>query len=105
MATKTNETTRKILEHLFSLGCFAWRNNTTGIPSATGFHTSAKKGVPDILGCLPQGRFLAIEVKTGTDRVRPEQEGFIASVLHCGGIAFVAKDYPDYLNKIKPWLK
>jgi len=104
MATKTNETTRKILEHLFSLGCFAWRNNTTGVPSESGFRSSAKKGVPDILGCFSGGKFVSIEVKTGADRIRPEQEGFIASVIHCGGIAFVANDFDDYLNKIKKYV-
>lgn len=102
----TNQTTQKVLRHLFDNGAFAWRANSTGIydPTLQKWRTSPKKGVSDILGCLPGGRFLAIEIKTGKDRLSPEQTGFILSVQHAGGTALVVKDYDDYLDQISQLL-
>ncbi len=97
--TQTNETTRLILKYFFDHGIFAWRNNTTGIPlpDGRGFRPSAKKGVSDILALLPpQARFCAVEVKTGKDRLSPEQTGFLATVKRFGGVALVVKDFQDF---------
>lgn len=100
----TNETTTRILNSLLRYGVFAWRNNTVGIPihrdgQIVGFRPSAKVGVSDIIGvypCLGKGLFLSIEVKTGKDRLRPEQEGFIQTINKLGGVALVVKDYEDF---------
>jgi hypothetical protein len=99
MASITNETTKQILHFLFLKKIYAWRNNTTGIPLPNGgFRPAAKKGTSDILGFIPpNGRFLAIEVKTGKDRLREEQIGFIQSVKDSGGIALVVKDFDEFL--------
>lgn len=101
MASATNETTKAILHFLFLKKIYAWRNNTTGIPLPNGgFRPAAKKGTSDILGIIPpKGVFLAIEVKTGKDRLRPEQIGFIQSVKDSGGIALVVKDFGDFLTQ------
>lgn len=53
------------------------------------------KGVSDLLGCLPSGRMLAIEVKTATGRLSPEQKAFIAAVNLAGGYAFMARSVED----------
>ena len=53
------------------------------------------KGVADVIGVLPGGRFLAIEVKSKTGRVRPEQEIFLTDVIEHGGIALVARSLED----------
>lgn len=96
----TNETTNRILSFLFSQGIFAWRNNTTGIPlPGGGFRPAAKTGVPDVLCISPRtGPFLAgVEIKTGKDRLRPEQEGFISSAKHVGAVVLVVKNFDDFL--------
>ena len=49
-----------------------------------------------MLACY-RGVLVAVEVKIGRDRLRPEQEGFLANIRHVGGRAFVAKTYPDFL--------
>lgn len=97
--TKTNETTRLILNFLFEKGIFAFRQNTVGIPDPRGFfRPAAKKGVADILGCLPPtGRMVACEIKTGKDHLSPEQIGFLANIKRMGGIALVVKDFDDFL--------
>lgn len=111
--SKTNETTRSILDFLTAHGIFAWRSNVVGIPIhregvITGFRSAGKTGVPDILAVLPfgdhdelhpAGRFLGVEVKTGKDRLRPEQEGFHRSAISCGGIIMVVKDFEDFLRQ------
>lgn len=103
----TNETTRRILNFLLYQGVFAWRNNTVGVPlrrggEIIGFRSAGKKGVSDILGvysCMGRGLFLAIEVKTGKDRLSPEQEGFLATVNKLGGVGLVVKNYEDFLEQ------
>jgi hypothetical protein len=91
----------QILHLLFRRGIFAWKNQSVGIydpikkiyrKSNNPFHI---KGVSDVLGILPDGRLLAIEVKTETGRVSPEQKEFIARINECGGMAFVARCLAD----------
>lgn len=102
----TNETTRRILNFLFSVGVFAWRENVLPIPlvGGRGFRPGSKSGKPDIVGILPslwgsslyKGRFLGVEVKTGRDRLRPEQEGFHFTARKLGAVILVVKDFNDF---------
>lgn len=59
------------------------------------------RGVSDVLGCLPNGRMLAIEVKTSTGRLSPHQRLFIDRVNLNGGLAFVARSLDDVKEKLK----
>lgn len=88
---------KSILQYLHTVGVFAWRNNTTGVydPTRKIFRKKVvKRGVSDILG-LHGGKFLAIEVKTKTGKLSPEQEQFIDDVNKRGGLAFVARSIDD----------
>lgn len=106
----TNETTQRILTFLFHAGVFAWRENVLPIPlpGGRGFRPGSKSGKPDIVGILPalwgssmyQGRFLGVEIKTGRDRLRPEQEGFHTQARKLGAVILVVKDFNDF---IKQW--
>lgn len=100
--SKANELTQQIIKHIFDQGGFAWRSNTVGIFDARRglFRAGAKKGVSDVIGLI-HGRFIAVEVKIGRDRLSPEQEGFIANVRHAGGIAIVAHSFEEFLSN---WL-
>ena len=91
----------QILHYLFRRGIFAWKNQSVGIfdpvkriyrKNNNPFHI---KGVSDILGVLPGGRLLAIEVKTEIGRASPEQKAYIAKINSLGGIAFVARSVYD----------
>ena len=94
--------TNKIIQHIYSSGGFAFRASSTGIYDSKmgGYRTAAKKGVSDVLACF-KGRFIAIEIKIGKDRLSLEQEGFMSNIQHVGGIAFVAKDFDDFLSQWK----
>ena len=59
------------------------------------------KGGADIIGVAPDGRFLAVEVKTETGRIRPEQEVFLQVVRKAGGIAGVARSVEEALQLIQ----
>jgi Holliday junction resolvase len=90
--------TNKIINHIYSSGGYAWRSSSTGIPDAGRgiMRTAPKKGVSDVLACW-HGTLIAIEVKIGQDRLRPEQEGFLLNVRAAGGRAFVSKTFDDFL--------
>lgn len=93
----TNDLTRQIIQTLSELGAYAFRVNDTGVfdVRAHQFRASSKKGISDILAVY-NSKFIAIEIKTGKDKLRPEQIGFIKNVEHCGGICLVVKDFEDF---------
>ena len=97
--SKASELTNQILDHLYRNNCFSWRATSTGLydDKLQRFRMASKKGVSDILAVLPpSGRILAIEVKIGADRLRPEQIGFFKNIEHVGGLTFVAKDFISF---------
>ena len=55
----------------------------------------SKNGVSDILGILPGGRLLAVEVKTNRGRVSPLQQLFLDAINRKGGLAFVARSVDE----------
>ena len=105
MQSPTNATTQQILRFLFEQGAFCWRQGASGIPMpGGGFRPSGKVGVTDILGIF-KSLALAIEVKTGKDRLSPEQEGFLASFKASGGLSMVVHSYDDFLLQWNKLLK
>lgn len=91
----------QILHYLYKKKIFAWKNQSTGVfdpvkriyrKSNNAFHI---KGTSDILGILPDGRFLAIEVKSATGRLSEEQKFFIFQINANGGKAFMARTIQD----------
>jgi len=53
------------------------------------------KGLPDIIGCLSNGQFLAIEVKDTLGRVSEEQCGILRRISDGGGLAGVCRSIED----------
>lgn len=94
----------EILNLLNLKGVFAWHvKNGATYDRRLGVYRSntSVKGVPDIVGVTPTGRFLAIEVKTKTGRVSKEQKAFIERIESQGGIAFVARDIQDVIDRLE----
>jgi hypothetical protein len=105
-----------ILEYLWNKGIHAWKNQSTGIydPTRKVFRSRNKfqiNGVSDILGCLNDGRFLAIEIKKPVKNPRTDerlfnlasedQRKFINNVNKNGGLAFVADSLSVVIDKLK----
>jgi len=57
-------------------------------------------GCPDVLGQLKDGRVLAVEVKSPTGKLRPEQTVFLDRIRGAGGVAFMARDCRDVLREL-----
>lgn len=105
MATRApleKEIQAKIMQWLEYNKIFAWVNKTQGTfdPVRKTFRKNKKllKGVPDILGILPDGRFLGIEVKRPGGKVSPEQLDFIEKANGLGGVCFVAFSLEDVIG-------
>lgn len=98
---------KSILRFLeFVPGCFAWKNNTTGVydPVKKVFRKTKNKyainGVSDILGVF-KGKFLAIEVKRPQNKERPlDQKLFIDHINRNGGLAFFATSVEDVKREL-----
>lgn len=113
------ELEKQIIEALNLKGIFCWKNQSTGIydPTRKVFrkNKSQLNGVSDILGILPNGRFLAIEVKRPALKPRkkeslekmatPEQLKFIDNINRRGGLAFVADNLDIVLKNLDEYLK
>jgi hypothetical protein len=54
-----------------------------------------KKGSADILGCLPGGRFLAVEVKAPDGRLSPEQRDFLENIRDLGGLSMMVRGWRE----------
>ena len=75
----------------------------------TGFRPGSKSGITDIVGYIPARLFpirgvfsgfaipLYIEIKTGKDKLRPEQIGFIEQAKKFGCVVLITKDGEDFL--------
>ena len=54
-----------------------------------------KLGSSDIIGVLPDGRFLAVEVKALKGRLSVEQAAFLDKIRGLGGVALVVRGWQD----------
>lgn len=109
----TNALTQAIIQLLTLHGFRAWRQNNAAIydPTRQVFRAnSAEKGISDILGYHRRsGLFCAVEVKTGSDKLSPEQAEFLAGIRLAGGfacegrsLAQVEAELKDYLTTLVP---
>ncbi len=55
----------------------------------------AHKGMADLHGMLPDGRYFALEVKRPGEKATPEQQAFLAVVRAGGGIAAVVRGFEE----------
>lgn len=92
MGLKENQITKQIRDYLSIRKIFHWKN-WAGLGSTP--------GVPDILGVLPNGRFLGIEVKTSKGKVSAHQQSFINAINDNGGLVFVARSVDDVILNLK----
>lgn len=79
------------------LGLILWRNNVgmRQIGNRT-IQYGLGKGSPDLVGLLvPEGTFAAIETKSATGRLTPEQRLFLDLVRRSGGVAIEARSVDD----------
>ena len=59
--------------------------------------SNSRKGVFDVLACIA-GRFVAIDIKKGSDKLSKDQIKFQNEVNSAGGIAIEISTYSEFLN-------
>lgn len=92
-----------IMMRASKLGCIVWRNNTGTLPDSRGIPVrfGLCVGSSDLIGIAPDGKFLAIEVKTEKGKVTPKQRLFIDAVRARCGYAGVARCEDDVERILK----
>lgn len=89
------------------MGIFAWRNNT-GAYKAKSNRTLkervvyyGKKGSADIIGILPDGRFLAVECKRESGKASPDQLLFLSNIKANKGVACIVHSCDELMEVLK----
>lgn len=96
MKIDENHVKNAILEWLYYKKIFCWRQNSMGVyDKDKGIYRKARgkfaiNGVPDIIGVLPDGKFLGVEVKKPTGKVSANQRVFKANVDKNKGVSIIA---------------
>lgn len=82
-----------ILDYLTYKQYVVFKHHSTGSTVREGkavFFKHGERGIADIVGVAPNGRFVAIEVKRPKEHATPDQIVFLTRVRTNKGIAFVA---------------
>lgn len=88
-------------------GCVIWRQNQGAVRTTykgrKGFlkFTRGQKGISDIIGVLPGGRFLAVEVKVGKNTTSEHQDGFLERVNRAGGLGIVVYSIEELISQLE----
>lgn len=89
------------LEHLALRGIFSWRNNTGAVEVEGRYIRYGLPGSPDILGILPDGKFLGVECKTPEGRQRRLQKRFQGATEENRGIYILARSSADLASALE----
>lgn len=107
-ASPTNSLTQAIIQLLVLHGFRAWRQNNAAVydPTRKVFRAnSATPGISDVLGYhRSSGIFCAVEVKTGSDKLSPEQTEFLAGIRLAGGFACEGRSLTQVETELKAYL-
>lgn len=89
-----SEVLKECLSVLKELKIYAWRQNTGAFQTKNGgFFRSSMAGVSDILGILPDGRFLAVECKREKGGILSDKQiEFLENIDRNKGVSIVARD-------------
>ena len=91
------DTLRACMMYLAGTGVLCWRSNNTGIYSEKrGCHIfHGTKGVPDLIGVLPGGKFLGVECKSDKGRQSDSQKEMQQRIEAAGGLYILARTIDD----------
>lgn len=104
--------TNAIMLALSERGCMVWRNVTGTAYQGRKVHSDGRTitladsrvivfglvGSADIIGLTPEGQFIGIEVKAGTDQPSNEQRAWVKAVTHHGGRAGFARSVQEAVD-------
>lgn len=85
----------QILTYLKYRGILATRNQSGHVQVGRSWINLGASGWPDIIGCLPGGRFLGIEVKQPGGKPSKTQRELMGALEAFGALVIVATDVKD----------
>jgi hypothetical protein len=62
-----------------------------------------RPGVPDLVFCLPGGRFAGLELKASKGRLSEHQRGFCCEIVSAQGLWAVARSIDDAWGVLAAW--
>lgn len=93
---------RSALHLLQAFGCFVWRQNQGGMKTQSGYvRFSHANGISDIIGVMPDGRFLAAEAKMPGNKPTREQRAFLDTINEQGGLGVVFYNLDELADAVK----
>lgn len=102
MTTKAETSlARAIREALSVLGVVAWREQSGQVRVRRGYMHLAPEGTPDVIGYMPDGRLLAIEVKCGKGKERPEQTEWLAKAKAAGCVVGTVRSVAEAVTLVQ----
>lgn len=99
--SKHSHLVRSALEYFSINNIFAWENNTGALKADDRFIRFGQPGSSDILGCLPDGRFLAAEAKVAPDKQSKNQLTFEKQIVKNQGLYILFYDVADLHHYIR----
>lgn len=89
----------KIMAALCEKGCFVLRTNAGVFFDSNGNRvTIGFPGLSDLIGCTPDGRFFALEIKISGQKPRQNQLDFIEAMKNTGAIAGWCTSIPEAIK-------
>jgi len=98
-----NKLTDEVIKHLKSIGGIGYRISSQGQfdPKQGRWRPSGqKKGLPDVIGILPNGRFIGIEIKIGWDKMNEYQLLRQKEITDSNGYYFIARDLYSFKSEM-----
>lgn len=89
---KERDIQAQVIQYLKLAGCRVIRVNSGATVVGKRFiRFNSEAGCSDLIVCLPDGKFAAVEVKRPGNKATPEQISFIESIQRCNGYAWVVQ--------------
>jgi hypothetical protein len=99
--TPEGKIVKECLEWLNASGYYCWRNNSGAVRSDGRMVRYGKVGSSDILGIMPDGRFMAIECKVDGGLVTKAQASFLCAIARPGGFARIIHSLEELIQEVK----
>lgn len=102
MSMKESEVLEGCIKYLRARGIFCFRNNVGATKVGTRFIRFGYPGSSDILGIMPDGRFLAVECKREKGgRLSELQKAFLTAIQINGGVSIVARSVEELKKELE----
>lgn len=100
----SNQLTDDVIRYLKSIGGIGYRINVQGQWDSQlqkWRPSGMKRGLPDCIGLLPNGRFIGVEIKIGRDKMSEFQEMRRKEIINLNGLYIIARNLEDFITDLE----